>query len=307
MSSTPHPNPTAELNARLAAAHALPAGPAREQAITELALAIIVTEIGLHAPTVRYIVLDWAPYGGLDVHTFLDPRGAEVEGVVGLAGHLAQWTSDLRDPGLTPMIPISAHGPFLLDLHTASTVAGKAAVPHPFPVPAPGVPMTADSATSGPRPLIVHGIECPIVVGQEVAFADDPAQRGTVRSVYRHRGIITCEVSAPHPVIVHPWDLLPADGADEQWHERMNTVHALQRADARDLLRRRSNQVAEQAEALSRQLAAMAITLRQQQLPDPAPDHQATTEFAARDLDEELEELRHLRADLTSGDLIRAD
>ena len=165
--------------------------------------------------------------------------------------------------------------------------------------------MTGDSATSSPRPLIVHGVECPIVVGQEVVFADATARRGTVRAVYLHRGIITCEVSAPNPVTVHPWELLPADGADEQWHERMSTVHALQRADARDLLRRRSNQVAEQAETLSRQLAAIAITLRQQQLPDQAPDHEATTEFAARDLDEELAELRDLRDDLTCGDLIR--
>ncbi|MFF3566851.1 hypothetical protein ACFYXQ_03620 [Nocardia jiangxiensis] len=112
--------------------------------------------------------------------------------------------------------------------------------------------------------------------------------------------------TAEGPLRAHPWDLLPADGASEQWHEQMNTLHALQRAHARELLRRRSHQVADQAEALSRKLAAMAFALRQQQLPDPAPDDE-TTEFAARDFDEELAELRDLRADLLFGDLMCAD
>ncbi|MFF0452982.1 hypothetical protein [Nocardia africana] len=108
---------TADLDARLAAAHAMPAGPAREHAITELALAAVIAEISRRAPSVRYVEFDWAPYGGLDAHTFLDAHGNEIV-VPGLAGDLAQWSTDLRSPHISAMIAISPHGPFLLDLAT---------------------------------------------------------------------------------------------------------------------------------------------------------------------------------------------
>lgn len=96
-----------------------PTGRARELALTAPALAAIVTEITRRAPRVRYVEFDWAPYGGLDAHTFLDAHGHEVD-APGLAADLAQWSTDLRSPDLAGMIPISSHGPFLLDLTRAN-------------------------------------------------------------------------------------------------------------------------------------------------------------------------------------------
>ncbi|MBV7706495.1 hypothetical protein NOVA_27285 [Nocardia nova] len=116
-------NLTADLDARLAAAHDMPAGPAREQTITDLALAVITAEIG-RAPSVRYVEFDWAPYGGLDAHAFLDAHGDEIL-VPGLAGDLAQWSTDLRSPHTCGMTAMSPRGPFLLNLDA----------PHPVPAP----------------------------------------------------------------------------------------------------------------------------------------------------------------------------
>ncbi|MFF3566852.1 hypothetical protein ACFYXQ_03625 [Nocardia jiangxiensis] len=200
---TNSPLSTAEWNARLAAAHAMPPGPAREQAITELVLAAIVAEIGQRAPSVRYAEFDWAPYGGLAAVGFLDARGAEVDLPV-LAGDLAQWSSDLRSPDLAGMFRVALHGPFLLDLHTHHPAPEPAPTgqstptrqpdldapqPHSTPTPDPkDSPVTHDSAATGPRPLTVHGVPCPVQVGQRVVLAIDPDEPGVVRAVYFHRG-----------------------------------------------------------------------------------------------------------------------
>ncbi|GAB2709480.1 hypothetical protein [Nocardia thraciensis] len=116
---TPNPStgplPRSVLNARLAAAHAMPGGAAREQAITDLVLAAIVAEIGRRAPSVRSVDFDWAPYGGLHVAAFRGEDGAEVHDER-LAVDLIPWASDLRSPDLAGMTRACGDGPFHLDL-----------------------------------------------------------------------------------------------------------------------------------------------------------------------------------------------
>lgn len=206
-------NSTADLDARLAAAHAMPAGAAREQTITELALAVIIAEISRRAPSVRYAEFDWAPYGGLDAHAFLDAHGNEIC-VPGLAGDLAQWSTDLRSPHLSAMIPLSPHGPFLLDL----------ASPPPLPAPDGQDAATTGegSTTSSVTPHGVREARCPIQVGDQLGYATVPTVRAEVTNVrFRYGVLYECEVRRPdggHDV-VYPWDLQPADGPNEQWHE----------------------------------------------------------------------------------------
>ncbi|WP_280271205.1 hypothetical protein [Nocardia wallacei] len=269
-----------------------PTGPAREQALTAPALAAIVAEIARRAPHVRYVEFDWAAYGGLDAHAFLDARGAEVK-APGLAGDLAQWSTDLRSPDLAGMVPISSHGPFLLDLHTS----------HPTPAPPPR-PDPAPAEDGSTTPVTVLDASCPVLVGDEVTFADRPALRGEVVEVFFREGLLECTVrtASGERVPVRPWELLPAAGASDQWRDRM---HALQRGHATALVRQRAHALAERADALSRKLAALARDLWQEHLPDHGDD--TTTELDARDFDEALDELRELRAELAAADLIRAD
>ncbi|WP_280385103.1 hypothetical protein [Nocardia wallacei] len=111
------PVPRSALNARLAAAYAMPGGAAREQAITDLVLAAIVAEIASRAPSVRSVEFDWAPYGGLHIVAFRGEDGAEVHDE-DLAVDLIPWASDLRSPDLAGMTRASGDGPFHLDLHT---------------------------------------------------------------------------------------------------------------------------------------------------------------------------------------------
>ncbi|MFI7190144.1 hypothetical protein [Nocardia nova] len=297
MTTHPPTDPIADLDARLDVAHAMPGGPARERAITEAALAAVVTEIGRRAPSVHYVEFDWAPYGGLDAYAFLDSRGNEIE-VPGLAGDLAQWTTDLRSPDMAAMIPISPRGPFLLDLQA----------PQPFPAPAGhSSPAPADSMAVAESTGTMRGAHCPVQLGDEVIDVDAPDLRAVVTTLRCRHGILhECEVECARRgrVWVLPWELLPADGASERWHEQMRTLYALQRAHTSDLVRQDSHALADRAEVLSRTLAAMAVTLRLRQLPEP---DSVRTEFAARDIDEALQRLSELHTELARLDEFRLD
>ncbi|WP_063002534.1 hypothetical protein [Nocardia mikamii] len=280
---------TADFDARLAAAHAMSAGPAREHAITELALAVIIAELSRRAPSVRYVEFDWAPYGGLDAHAFLDAHGKKIS-VPGLAGDLAQWSTDLRSPHISAMIAISPHGPFLLDLD---------APPRLLAPDGQGSSTTGEgSKPSSAAPHQAWEARCPIRVGDQLAYATAPAVRAEVANLRFRYGVLhACEVRRPDGGrdVVYPWDLQPADGTQEQWHEAMRTLHALQRAPLTDRIRQHSNILADHADALSRTLAATSTTLRKRQLPGLGRDR---TEFAVRDLDDSLEQLSHLHAEL---------
>ncbi|MFF0452983.1 hypothetical protein [Nocardia africana] len=123
---------------------------------------------------------------------------------------------------------------------------------------------------------------------------------------FRYGVLYECEVRRPDGGrdVVYPWDLQPADGTHEQWHEAMRTLHALQRVHLTDRIRQDSNTLADHADALSRTLAATATTLRRRQLPDLGRDR---TEFAARDIDDALEQLSHMHAELAHLDESRPD
>ncbi|PPJ25609.1 hypothetical protein [Nocardia nova] len=284
MTTHPPTDPTADLDVRLDAAHALRGGPARERAITEAALAAVVTEIGRRAPSVHYVEFDWAPYGGLDAHAFLDSRGNEIE-VPGLAGDLAQWTTDLRSPDMAAMIPISPRGPFLLDLEAAPTATAAGGEPG------------EGSATPRKRAGRVRDAYCPILVGDQLAYADRPDLRAEVTRLRFESGFLDeCEVLRADGVreSVLPWMLAPTDGTTEPWQTRMRLLYAFRRAHVNDMLRDDSLALAERADTLSRTLAAIATALRNRVIPHAS----ATTAHAARDIDEGLEALASMYDEL---------
>ncbi|OXR39855.1 hypothetical protein B7C42_08067 [Nocardia cerradoensis] len=284
MTTHPPTDPIADLHARLDAAHALPGGPARERAITEAALAAVVTEIRRRAPSVRYVEFDWAAYGGLDAHAFLDTRGNEIE-VPGLAGDLAHWATDLRSPDMAAMIAISPRGPFLLDLEAAPTVTAAGGEP------------CEGSANPRKRAGRVRDAYCPILVGDQLAYADRPGLLAEVTRLRFESGFLDeCEVLRADGVreSVLPWMLVPTDGTIEPWQTRMRMLYAFRRAHANDLLRDNSLALAERADALSRTLAAMAADLRNRVIPHAS----AMTTQAARDIDEGVEGLASLYDEL---------
>lgn len=167
--------------------------------------------------------------------------------------------------------------------------------------------MTDDDTTTAPAATVtVPGADCPIRVGDEVTLADRPDLRGMVTGVYLYDGTLECSVRTPEGArgVARPWHLLPADGGSEQWHQQMRELLAAQRAHAADLLEWRHDQLADQAEALAHRLAALATTLRRGDLPDFGED---LAEFAARELDDGLDELHDLHTDLTAADLITGD
>ncbi|MFX0578831.1 hypothetical protein [Nocardia nepalensis] len=166
--------------------------------------------------------------------------------------------------------------------------------------------MTNDDTTTAPVTVTLPGADCPIQVSDEVTLADRPDLRATVTGVYLYDGTLECSLRTPEGTrgVARPWHLLAADGGSEQWHQQMRELLAAQRAHAADLLERRHNQLADQAEALAHRLAALATTLRHGHLPDPGDD---PAEFAARELDADLDELADLHTDLTTADLITDD
>jgi hypothetical protein len=288
MTTHPPTDPIADLDARLDAAPAMRGGPARERAITEAALAAVVTEIRRRAPSVRYVEFDWAPYGGLDAHAFLDTRGNEIE-VPGLAGDLAHWSTDLRSPDTAAMIAISPRGPFLLDLDAAPTAPATAAEQSPA--------ASAGSTTRRTRAGTVRDDYCPILVGDQLVYADSPDLRAEVIRLRFDSGFLyECEVLRADGVreSVLPWMLVPTDGTTEPWQTRMRMLYAFRLAHANDMLRGNSLALAERADALSRTLAATAAALRSRAIPHAS----ATTAQAARVIDEGVEGLVSLYDEL---------
>ncbi|MCP2290809.1 hypothetical protein [Nocardia amikacinitolerans] len=146
---------------------------------------------------------------------------------------------------------------------------------------------------------------CPIEIGDEVTGRNNRTWRGVVRSIYSNDGILRCaiETTTGRRGFASPWDLAPAHSEPSQeWLDRMRAYQRAEHDRALARLHRDQNRIAEQAEALAQQLAAIAATLRAGRVPDRDTENYLDTD--ANNIDNELADLTETWTTLANSGLL---
>ncbi|MEV5832834.1 hypothetical protein [Nocardia sp. NPDC052112] len=159
----------------------------------------------------------------------------------------------------------------------------------------------ADTLDRAARPEVV----CPIQVGDEVTGRNNRTWSGVVSHIYSNDGIPECaiETSTGARGFATPWALAPAHPQPSQdWLDRMRAYQRAEHDGALARLHRDQDRIAEQAEALAQQLAAIAATLRAGRVPDRDTENYLDTD--ANNIDNELADLAETWTTLAHSGLL---